>query len=155
MCIIRKLTNIGGICRTCKIFGVKEMIVNDKRILKRDDFKKLSVTSELWLPINEIPKNKLINYLIKQKKENKYFIIGLEQTTNSVLLNNMKFNNNKSKCIIVIGKEKTGLPSDIINQCDICCEIPQFGIIRSLNAHVSFAITLWEYVKQQLKENVQ
>ena len=27
-------------------------------------------------------------------------------------------------------------------------EIPQFGMVRSLNAHVSGALLVWEYVKQ-------
>lgn len=29
---------------------------------------------------------------------------------------------------------------------DLCVEIPQFGIIRSLNVHVSGSILLWEYI---------
>lgn len=37
--------------------------------------------------------------------------------------------------------------SIIITQ-DICVEIPQLGIIRSLNVHVSGAICIWEYTKQ-------
>ena len=149
--LLEKATNLGGISRTCEIFGVKKMIVNDMRIIKRDDFKRLSVTSQDWLPIEAVPRNQLIEYLRQQKTENGYFIIGLEQTTNSILLNEIKFiDKQKSKCIIVIGRENTGLPPEIINECDCCVEIPQFGIIRSLNAHVSFAITLWEYVRQCL-----
>jgi tRNA guanosine-2'-O-methyltransferase len=33
---------------------------------------------------------------------------------------------------------------------DVCVEIPQFGVIRSLNVHVSAAIAIWEYSKQNL-----
>lgn len=29
---------------------------------------------------------------------------------------------------------------------DVCIEIPQLGIIRSLNVHVSGSILLWEYI---------
>jgi tRNA guanosine-2'-O-methyltransferase len=31
---------------------------------------------------------------------------------------------------------------------DVCVEIPQLGVIRSLNVHVSGAIMSWEYVRQ-------
>ena len=31
-----------------------------------------------------------------------------------------------------------------------CVEIPQFGIVRSLNVHVSGSILLWEYTRQGL-----
>ena len=31
---------------------------------------------------------------------------------------------------------------------DVCVEIPQFGVIRSLNVHISAVICVWQYVKQ-------
>ena len=31
---------------------------------------------------------------------------------------------------------------------DDCIEIPQYGIVRSLNVHVSGALSVWEYTKQ-------
>ncbi len=36
-------------------------------------------------------------------------------------------------------------------ELDVCVEIPQFGIIRSLNVHVSASLLLWEYTRQRLK----
>ena len=35
---------------------------------------------------------------------------------------------------------------------DATVEIPQLGVIRSLNVHVSGAIALYEYTKQQLEK---
>jgi len=46
--------------------------------------------------------------------------------------------------------EKEGIPVELINQLDVCVEIPQQGIIRSLNVHVSGALLIWEYRRQQL-----
>lgn len=46
--------------------------------------------------------------------------------------------------------EKEGIPIDVIQVLDVCLEIPQLGVIRSLNVHVSAAIGVWEYTKQQL-----
>ena len=40
-----------------------------------------------------------------------------------------------------------------LNILDQCIEIPQFGVIRSLNVHVSGALCLWEYTKQQIQKN--
>lgn len=31
---------------------------------------------------------------------------------------------------------------------DVCVEIPQFGVTRSLNVHVSGALLVWEYIRQ-------
>jgi hypothetical protein len=33
---------------------------------------------------------------------------------------------------------------------DVCVEIPQFGVIRSLNVHVSAALAVWEITKQNV-----
>lgn len=50
---------------------------------------------------------------------------------------------------MVLGREKEGIPVDIIHMLDACIEIPQLGVVRSLNVHVSGAIALWEYTRQQ------
>ena len=46
--------------------------------------------------------------------------------------------------------EKEGIPVDLIGLLDVCVEIPQQGVIRSLNVHVSGALLIWEYRRQQL-----
>jgi tRNA G18 (ribose-2'-O)-methylase SpoU len=51
--------------------------------------------------------------------------------------------------VLVLGREKEGIPVDIIHVLDACVEIPQLGIVRSLNVHVSGAIAVWEYTRQQ------
>ena len=35
-------------------------------------------------------------------------------------------------------------------ELDDCVEIPQSGVVRSLNVHVSGALVVWEYVRQAL-----
>ena len=52
------------------------------------------------------------------------------------------------KSIILLGKEKEGIPQEYMGLIDHCVEIPQFGVIRSFNVHVSGALCLWEYTKQ-------
>lgn len=44
--------------------------------------------------------------------------------------------------------EKDGIPPNLIPILDNCVEIPQVGVIRSLNVHVTGAICIWEYAKQ-------
>ncbi|KAL4503968.1 hypothetical protein ABPG72_022598 [Tetrahymena utriculariae] len=41
------------------------------------------------------------------------------------------------KCILLFGREKTGIPLEYIEILDECVEIPQFGQVRSLNVHIS------------------
>jgi tRNA guanosine-2'-O-methyltransferase len=56
-----------------------------------------------------------------------------------------------AKAVLLLGKEKEGIPVEFLQSVDICVEIPQLGIIRSLNVHVSGAISIWEYTKQMLQ----
>ncbi|CAN0261891.1 unnamed protein product [Hapterophycus canaliculatus] len=51
---------------------------------------------------------------------------------------------------LVLGRENSGLPLEVLSEMDVCCQIPQQGVLRSLNAHVSGAIVLAEYSRQML-----
>ena len=72
-------------------------------------------------------------------------ILGIEQATTSVILTEFKF---PLKSILLLGKEKEGVPADLLLACDYIVEIPQSGMIKSLNVHVSGALVLYEYFRQ-------
>ena len=74
-------------------------------------------------------------------------MVGLEQTSSSVSLSEMVFPDRPT--VLLLGKEKEGIPVEFLQAVDQCVEIPQLGIIRSLNVHVSGAIAIWEYTKQR------
>jgi len=97
-----------------------------------------------WIKISEVKKEKLVEYLMKIKQEN-YTLIGLEQTSNSVEIQDFDF---PKKSVLVLGNEREGIPIDLISYFDVVCEIPQSGIIRSLNVHVSAALAIWEYSRK-------
>lgn len=50
-------------------------------------------------------------------------------------------------------QEKEGIPAEYLRVVDVCVEIPQLGVIRSLNVHVSGAIMCWEYARQHEPRN--
>ncbi|CAB4279400.1 unnamed protein product [Prunus armeniaca] len=61
----------------------------------------------------------------------------------------MEFVKGTGTVVLVLGREKEGVPVDIIHVLDACLEIPQLGVVRSLNVHVSGASALWKYTRQQ------
>lgn len=77
-----------------------------------------------------------------------FLIVGVEQTSSSVSLADYEFPWNQPT-VLLLGKEKEGIPVEFLQAVDQCLEIPQFGLIRSLNVHVSGAIAIWEFTKQQ------
>ncbi|XP_072292360.1 probable methyltransferase TARBP1 isoform X2 [Eucyclogobius newberryi] len=144
--LIDKPTNLGGLCRTCEIFGASALVLDSLRHVKDKQFQSLSVTSERWLPLLEVKPVELTDFLQLKKSEG-YFIVGVEQTANSHSLESYHF---PEKTLLLLGNEREGIPANLLQMLDVCVEIPQQGVIRSLNVHVSAALLIWEYTRQHL-----
>uniref|UniRef100_A0A8C4YJL0 tRNA (guanosine(18)-2'-O)-methyltransferase TARBP1 n=1 Tax=Gopherus evgoodei TaxID=1825980 RepID=A0A8C4YJL0_9SAUR len=149
--LIDKPTNLGGLCRTSEIFGASALVVGSLHYINDKQFQHLSVSAEQWLPLVEVKPSQLVNYL-QQKKTEGYTIIGVEQTAKSSDLTEYCF---PEKSLLLLGNEHEGIPANLIQHLDVCVEIPQQGIIRSLNVHVSGALLIWEYTRQQLIKQKQ
>nr|POF01631.1 putative methyltransferase tarbp1 [Quercus suber] len=143
--LLDRIPNLAGLARTCEVFKASGLAIADANILSDKQFQLISVTAEKWVPIIEVPVNSVKVFLEKKKREG-FSILGLEQTANSIPLDQFVF---PTKTVLVLGREKEGIPVDIIHILDACIEIPQLGVVRSLNVHVSGAIALWEYTRQQ------
>ncbi|XP_036816809.1 probable methyltransferase TARBP1 isoform X2 [Oncorhynchus mykiss] len=144
--LIDKPTNLGGLCRTCEIFGASALVLDSLRHVSDKHFQALSVSSELWLPLLEVKPVELADFLQLKKREG-YCIVGVEQTANSQSLKDYKF---PEKTLLLLGNEREGIPANLLQLLDVCVEIPQQGVIRSLNVHVSAALLVWEYTRQYL-----
>ncbi|XP_053523846.1 probable methyltransferase TARBP1 isoform X2 [Artibeus jamaicensis] len=144
--LIDKPTNLGGLCRTCEVFGASVLVVGNLQCVHDKQFQHLSVSAEQWLPLVEVKPPRLMDYL-QQKKAEGYTVIGVEQTARSADLTQYCF---PEKSLLLLGNEREGIPANLIQQLDVCVEIPQQGIVRSLNVHVSGALLVWEYTRQWL-----
>lgn len=143
--LVDRIPNLAGLTRTCEVFRAACLVVADKSILQDKQFQLISVTAEKWVPVTEVPVDSVKAYLERKRGEG-YSVIGLEQTAHSRPLDQFGF---PGRTVLVLGQEKEGIPVDIIHTLDACVEIPQLGVVRSLNVHVSGAIAVWEYTRQQ------
>lgn len=82
---------------------------------------------------------------INELKKAGYLIASIEQAKNSVMLN--QFQKPEKSLALVFGNEVYGVEQLIIDQSDICLEIPQFGTKHSFNVAVSMGIVLWEMLR--------
>lgn len=80
-------------------------------------------------------------------KEGGYIIIGIEQVENSAELQDFVPEKDK-KYALVFGNEVYGVDQAVIDNCDACIEIPQFGTKHSFNIAVSAGIVMWELYKK-------
>ena len=81
--------------------------------------------------------------VVNQLKKEGWTILALEQTTNSVMLDELKVEKGE-KIAIVLGNEVDGVNQEVINLCHKAVEIPQFGTKHSFNVSVSCGIMLWQ-----------
>ncbi len=84
---------------------------------------------------------------IHKLKQQEYIIIAFEQVEGSKSLMEFKPEKNR-KYALVFGHEVHGIQQEVVNACDYCVEIPQFGTKHSLNIAVSAGIAMWEFFKQ-------
>ncbi|KAI9331607.1 Alpha/beta knot methyltransferase [Obelidium mucronatum] len=147
--LVSKAPNLGGLCRTCEIFNAELLLVPNIKIREDPAFLVTSVTADKWMPMQELAPNPaaIIPYITCKKNEG-YSILGIEQATTSVSLDVFEF---PEKCVLLLGMEKLGIPAIYLPLLDSILEIPQYGVIRSLNVHVSGALVLYSFAKQQQK----
>jgi tRNA G18 (ribose-2'-O)-methylase SpoU len=80
---------------------------------------------------------------------NHYAVWGVEQTQNSVSLENFTLERGKPYAL-VFGNEVRGIEQEVIDRCAGCVEIPQFGTKHSFNVSVSAGIVLWDCYRKSL-----
>ena len=78
-----------------------------------------------------------------------YTVLAIEQVEGSTMLNDLTLDPDK-KYAIVMGNEVKGVQQEVVNACDGCIEIPQYGTKHSLNVSVTTGIVLWEFAKKLL-----
>ena len=144
--LIDKLPNLAGLARTCEVFRASRLVLADASITKNPTFASISVSAEHWVPIEQVSPVVLGTWLRKKATEG-YTLVGLEQTAESTPLQDYKF---PKKTVLLLGAELEGVPADLLELLDATVEIPQLGVVRSLNVHVSAAIGIYEFTRQSL-----
>lgn len=142
---IRSGQNIGSIFRSADVFRVNHIYIcgisatpPNKEILKTA----LGATETVSWKYFENTID-CIDFL----KEQRFELLAIEQSKNSKLLNDLKYDENKNYALI-FGNEVEGVSSEILEKCDGIIEIPQFGNKHSLNVSVAAGIVLWDCISK-------
>ena len=142
---IRSLNNIGSVFRTSDAFLVEAIYLcgitatpPNQEIHKTALGAEHSVTWKYFAETTEA---------ITELQTNDYVVFGIEQAEGSTMLDNLTLDPSK-KYAVVMGNEVKGVQQEVINMCDGCIEIPQFGTKHSLNVSVTTGIVIWDFFKQ-------
>ena len=140
---ISKEFNIGSLLRTAHCAKVKDFfLIGDKSFNTY-----AAVSSEKWTNIKYF--EKLEDFMSNIKNTN-YNLILVDQDENSKSLFDFEYPPNP---LFLLGAEKGGLPSEIKNQNHPVLEIPQYGLVHSLNLSCSGSIVIYHYLYKLYKEN--
>jgi tRNA G18 (ribose-2'-O)-methylase SpoU len=167
---VRSMYNIGSVFRTSDAFRVEAVYLCGitarpphpeihKTALGGED----SVTWRYFATAQEA---------VEELHRNNYHVYAIEQCEGSTLLQELKIENGKlkitelqgnhkvqrskfkdqssSKYAVVFGNEVKGVHQEVVDLCDGCIEIPQFGTKHSMNVSVTAGIVIWEFARQLL-----
>jgi tRNA G18 (ribose-2'-O)-methylase SpoU len=137
---VRSLHNVGSIFRTSDAFLVESIyLCGITAVPPHTEIHKTALGAE-----NTVDWKYFKNTLdaVAELKRKGYLIAAVEQAENSIMLNKFKPENKKQA--VILGNEVHGVDQEVMNQCDLCIEIPQFGTKHSLNVSVAAGILIWE-----------
>lgn len=140
---VRSMHNVGAAFRSADAFGIHSILISGySPTPPRPEISKTAIGAEKhvdWQKVEE-PTSEL-----EELKESGYQLIGLEQTTDSVLLPDYQISSQKKICL-VFGNEVTGLDDELLPFIDDFVEIPQYGHKHSLNVSVSVGVALYAFL---------
>jgi 23S rRNA (guanosine2251-2'-O)-methyltransferase len=142
---VRSLNNIGSVFRTGDAFLVEEIAlcgVSGTPPNREIEKTALGATQTVkWAYF------KTTGEAVEHLKQKNYKIYAVEQTVNSIKLQDFKIEN--EAVALIFGNEVYGVEQDTVNLCDGVIEIPQSGTKHSLNISVSVGVVLWEMVRRR------
>lgn len=142
---VRSLNNIGSVFRTSDAFWVQAVYLCGITATPPNvEIHKTALGAE-----NSVDWVYFENTLdaVETLRKNGYFICAIEQAHNSVMLDEITVNRER-KYAVILGNEVKGVHQDVVNSCDCCIEIPQFGTKHSLNVSVAAGIIVWEFSRR-------
>ena len=138
---IRSMHNVGSVFRTADAFLLQAIFLcgYTPQPPHRDINKTaLGATESVeWIYYSQTSE------AVQQLKSNGYKVYGVEQTEQSISLENFNVSP-EEKVAVVFGNEVEGVENAVLEACDGTIEIPQLGMKHSLNISVAAGIVLWK-----------
>lgn len=138
---IRSLNNVGSMFRTCDAFAASRIcLCGITATPPSPEIHKTALGAEETVDWKHYDSTL---DAIAELKADGYTVCCLEQVIDSVSLERFEAEKGR-KYAVVVGHEVEGVSPEVVDACDTCLEIPQFGTKHSLNVAVSAGIALWQ-----------
>lgn len=147
---IRSAHNVGSAFRTCDSFKADKLwLCGICATPPSAEIRKTALGAEDSVPW-EYSGSTLD--VVNKLKSNGYTVVSVEQTVNSVSLENFNpsTSSGDSKYAFIFGNEVDGVSQEVVDASDFSLEIPQFGTKHSLNVSVAIGVVLWQFTLGRL-----
>ncbi len=142
---VRSLNNIGSVFRTSDAFLVEEIyLCGITATPPHPDIHKTALGAEdsvKWSYYQDTTE------AVDKLHSLGYTVYSIEQVKNSISLESLILDRDH-KYAVVLGNEVKGVQQEVVDKCDGCIEIPQFGTKHSLNVSVTAGLVIWDFFKQ-------
>ena len=139
--LVEKITNQAALCRTCEVLGADQLVLSEP-VNDSWEFRKISASAHRWQTVDYCAPAQLSQWLVQQQH---YTRVALTLSGSCQVLTDYTF---AAKTLLVLGRELTGIPAEIMAACDVALSIPQYGRVESLNVQTAGAIAMYEYNRQ-------
>ncbi len=142
---IRSLNNVGSVFRTSDAFRVdKVLLCGITAVPPHAEIHKTALGAELNVQWEYFKDTKTAVLALQAQH---YIVLAIEQVKGSKMLDELTLDK-KAKYAVVLGNEVKGVQQEVIDLCDGCVELPQYGTKHSLNVAVTAGIVIWDFFKQ-------
>lgn len=150
---VRSMYNVGSVFRTADAMRIEEMVLCG--ITPRPPHPEIHKTALGAEESVDWTYQRDTMQAVSELKQRGYMAFAVEQAKDSILLH--KFADEidsfwgidvlRRGIAIVLGNEVNGVKQEVVDICDACIEIPQFGTKHSLNVSTAAGIVMWEIFK--------
>ena len=149
---VRSLYNVGSVFRTADAYRVERIVLcgitatpPNAEIHKTALGAEFSVEWEHCADTAEA---------VEMLKGEGYHVYAVEQAEGSVMLGDFR-TEEEERYAVVLGNEVKGVRQDVVDACEGCIELPQYGTKHSLNVSVTAGIVMWELSKGLLPRGLR
>tara|TARA_B100000686_G_C16804914_1_gene989240 strand:+ start:2801 stop:3334 length:534 start_codon:yes stop_codon:yes gene_type:complete len=139
---VRSMNNVGSVFRSADAFLLEKIYLCG--ITAKPPHREIEKTALGSTKSIEWEHNSSTLDVIKDLKKNGVIIIAIEQTKESIFLENFKPISNQ-RYAFVLGNEVKGVSEKVLTNIDSAIEIAQFGTKHSLNISVCAGIIIWDF----------
>lgn len=145
---VRSLHNVGSVFRTSDAFLVNRIyLCGITATPPHPEMHKTALGAEDTVAWKYV-KNTLD--AVRELHNEGFTVLAIEQVEGSTMLDKLQLEADK-KYAVVMGNEVKGVQQEVVNACDGCIEIPQYGTKHSLNVSVTAGIILWEFANKLME----